>query len=63
MRGRADRKGKYEIGETYLCCQQTDLEAIVDLMEAELPSVTSSLSPEKCGIERYDVIVFPYPDL
>lgn len=63
MSGRADRKGNDEIGETYLCCQQTDLEAVVDLMEAELPSATSSLAPEKRGIERYDVIVFPYPEL
>lgn len=52
MRGRAGRKGKDEIGETYLCCQQSDLEAVVELVEAELPMVTSSLAPEKRGIER-----------
>jgi hypothetical protein len=52
MRGRASHKGKDEIGETYLCCQQTDLEAVVELMEAELPDVMSSLASEKRGIER-----------
>jgi replicative superfamily II helicase len=52
MRGRAGRKGKDEIGETYLCCQQSGLEVVIELMEAELPSVTSSLAPEKRGIER-----------
>jgi DNA polymerase theta len=48
-KGRAGRKGKDGIGKTYLCCQQTDLEAPVELIEAELPS---SLAPEKRGIER-----------
>jgi replicative superfamily II helicase len=52
MRGRAGRKGKDEIGETYLCCQKSDLEAVAELMEAEMPDVTSSLAPEKRGIER-----------
>jgi replicative superfamily II helicase len=52
MRGRAGRKGKDEIGETFLCCQPSDLEAVVELIEVELPIVTSSLAPEKRGIER-----------
>ncbi|KAL2064983.1 hypothetical protein VTL71DRAFT_4123 [Oculimacula yallundae] len=52
MRGRAGRKGKDEIGETYLCCQKSDLEAVAELMEAELPSVESCLVPEKRGIKR-----------
>ncbi|KAH8815069.1 DEAD/DEAH box helicase [Xylogone sp. PMI_703] len=44
MRGRAGRKGKDEVGETYLCCNQNDLEAIAELMEADLPDVESYLS-------------------
>ncbi|KAH7417138.1 DEAD/DEAH box helicase [Cadophora sp. MPI-SDFR-AT-0126] len=52
MRGRAGRKGKDEIGETYLCCQKSDLEAVAELMEAELPSVESCLVPDKGGIKR-----------
>jgi hypothetical protein len=51
MRGRAFRKGKDEIGKTYLCCQQTDLEAVVEIMQAKLPSVISSLASKKRGVE------------
>ncbi|TAQ89791.1 hypothetical protein B7494_g1900 [Chlorociboria aeruginascens] len=47
MRGRAGRKGKDEIGETYLCCQKSDLEAVAELMEAEIPNVESCLLPGK----------------
>ncbi|KAB8299282.1 hypothetical protein EYC80_001362 [Monilinia laxa] len=52
MRGRAGRKGKDEIGETYLCCQKSDLEAVAELLEAEIPSVESCLVPGKRGIKR-----------
>jgi replicative superfamily II helicase len=52
MKGRAGRKGKDEIGETYMCCHQRDVEAIADLMEAELPNVESCLLPGKRGIKR-----------
>ncbi|WEW58730.1 DEAD-like helicase [Emydomyces testavorans] len=52
MRGRAGRKGKDEIGETFLCCSTEDLEAVLDLLEAEMPAIASSLSPEKRGINR-----------
>lgn len=52
MRGRAGRKGKDEIGETYLCCRQKDLEDIRELMVAEMPSVSSSLSTDKQRIQR-----------
>lgn len=52
MRGRAGRKGKDEIGETYLCCQKTDIEAVAELMEADLPQVTSCLSSDSKGTER-----------
>lgn len=58
MRGRAGRKGKDEIGETYLCCQKSDLEAVAELMEAELPSVESCLIPEKRGIKRLVILTF-----
>jgi len=52
MRGRAGRKGKDEVGETYLCCQKSDLEAVAELMEADIPSVESCLLPGKSGIKR-----------
>jgi replicative superfamily II helicase len=50
MRGRAGKKGKDEIGETYLCCQNSDLEAVADLLEAELPPVQSCLAPDNRGV-------------
>ena len=52
MRGRAGRKGKDEIGETYLCCHKSDLEAVADLLEAELPPVESCLTPDRRGVKR-----------
>lgn len=52
MRGRAGRKGKDEVGETYLCCRQTDLEDVVELMQAELPQISSSLTTDKQRIQR-----------
>ncbi|CAF9908910.1 MAG: hypothetical protein ALECFALPRED_005166 [Alectoria fallacina] len=52
MRGRAGRKGKDEFGESYLCCQKADLEEVAQLLEADLPMVESSLTPEKRGIKR-----------
>lgn len=52
MRGRAGRKGKDEVGETYLCCRQKDLEDVVELMQAELPLVSSCLTSDKQRIQR-----------
>ena len=52
MRGRAGRKGKDEIGETYLCCHKSDLEAVAELLEAELPPVESCLTHDKRGVKR-----------
>jgi len=52
MRGRAGRKGKDEVGESYLCCEKTDLEAVAQLLEADLPAVESCLTPDKRGIKR-----------
>jgi DNA polymerase theta len=52
MRGRAGRKGKDEVGETYLCCRQNDLEAVVDLMHADLPQISSCLISDKRRIQR-----------
>ncbi|KAM0332357.1 hypothetical protein ACHAQA_002634 [Verticillium albo-atrum] len=46
------RKGKDEVGETYLCCRKDDLEQVVDLMHAELPQVTSCLNTDKQRIQR-----------
>jgi DNA polymerase theta len=52
MRGRAGRKGKDEVGETYLCCRQEDLEDVLDLMQAEIPQISSCLISEKRRIQR-----------
>jgi replicative superfamily II helicase len=53
MRGRAGRKGKDTHGETYLICQNADLEAISEIWEADMPATESSLKPGKRGIKRY----------
>lgn len=53
MRGRAGRKGKDEVGETYLCCKASDLDAVIDLMDAELPAISSCLISEKRQIQRW----------
>jgi len=50
--GRAGRKGKDEIGESYVCCEKADLEEVVQLLDADLPSVESSLTPEQRGLKR-----------
>jgi len=52
MRGRAGRKGKDEVGETYLCCRKSDLEAVIDLMHADLPQISSCLISDKRRIQR-----------
>ncbi|KAI1501781.1 P-loop containing nucleoside triphosphate hydrolase protein [Biscogniauxia marginata] len=52
MRGRAGRKGKDEIGETYLCCRNSDLEDVIELLGAELPQVSSGLTTDKHRIQR-----------
>lgn len=52
MRGRAGRKGKDEIGETYLCCRKDDLQHVVELMHAELPPISSCLLSAKRRIQR-----------
>ena len=54
MRGRAGRKGKDELGESYVCCEKQDLEEVGQLLEVELPGVESCLTPEKRGIKRCD---------
>ncbi|KAL4925183.1 DEAD/DEAH box helicase [Aspergillus undulatus] len=52
MCGRAGRKGKDEKGETYLICGQSDLQAVCDLLEADMPAIESCLAPEKRGLKR-----------
>ncbi|KAI6364340.1 hypothetical protein MCOR25_005680 [Pyricularia grisea] len=52
MRGRAGRKGKDEVGETYLCCQSSDLDNVLGLMHAELPHISSSLTTDRQRIQR-----------
>ncbi|KAL9606178.1 MAG: hypothetical protein Q9179_000633 [Wetmoreana sp. 5 TL-2023] len=52
MRGRAGRKGKDEIGESFLCCRTSELKEAIRILEAELPVVESSMTQEKRGIKR-----------
>ncbi|KAJ5219344.1 Helicase C-terminal [Penicillium cinerascens] len=52
MCGRAGRKGKDEAGETYLICIKADMEAVCDLLDADMPAIESCLAPEKRGLKR-----------
>ncbi|KAL1979876.1 hypothetical protein VTN96DRAFT_5034 [Rasamsonia emersonii] len=52
MRGRAGRKGKDTVGETYLICQKSDLEAVSEIWEAETPAIESCLARDKKGVKR-----------
>ncbi|KAJ6123005.1 Helicase C-terminal [Penicillium capsulatum] len=52
MCGRAGRKGKDDAGETYLICVKADLEAVCDLLDADMPAIASCLAPEKRGLKR-----------
>jgi replicative superfamily II helicase len=52
MKGRAGRKGKDEVGETYLCCPQKDVEEVTELIQAELPQLTSCLTSDKHRLQR-----------
>lgn len=53
MCGRAGRKGKDDAGETYLICIKADLEAVCELLDADMPAIESCLAPEKRGLKRY----------
>jgi len=52
MRGRAGRKGKDEVGETYLCCRKADQEVVIDLMHTNVPEIESCLISDKRRIQR-----------
>lgn len=52
MRGRAGRKGKDEVGESFLCCQSSELDEVMQVLRANLPDVESSMTREKRGIKR-----------
>ncbi|OKL59679.1 hypothetical protein UA08_05271 [Talaromyces atroroseus] len=52
MRGRAGRKGKDTVGETYLICQKADLEAISEIWDAETPAIDSCLAQDNKGVKR-----------
>lgn len=52
MRGRAGRKGKDEVGESYLCCKNETLGDAAQILGADLPVVESSMTPAKRGIKR-----------
>jgi replicative superfamily II helicase len=60
MRGRAGRKGKDEIGESYVCCSTKDRDEVEELLKTELPPVTSSLGQDR-GIKRY-VFIQEFPE-
>lgn len=53
MCGRAGRKGKDNAGETYLICVKADMQAVCDLLDADMPAIESCLAPEKRGLKRY----------
>ncbi|KAJ5503623.1 Helicase C-terminal [Penicillium fimorum] len=52
MCGRAGRKGKDDAGETYLICVKADMQAVCDLLDADMPAIESCLVPEKRGLKR-----------
>ncbi|KAI1834721.1 hypothetical protein DTO027I6_6967 [Penicillium roqueforti] len=52
MCGRAGRKGKDNAGETYLICVKADMQAVCDLLDADMPAIESCLAPEKRGLKR-----------
>ncbi|KAJ5788707.1 Helicase C-terminal [Penicillium paradoxum] len=52
MCGRAGRKGKDSAGETYLICVKADMQAVCDLLDADMPAIESCLAPEKRGLKR-----------
>ena len=56
MRGRAGRKGKDTVGETYLICQQADLDSISEIWDAETPAIDSCLAQDNKGVKRCGVI-------
>jgi hypothetical protein len=58
MCGRAGRKGKDEAGETYLICAKADMQAVCDLLDADMPAIESCLGPEKRGLKRYVISLY-----
>lgn len=57
MCGRAGRKGKDDAGETYLICVKADMQAVCDLLDADMPAIESCLAPEKRGLKRYVFLI------
>lgn len=55
MRGRAGRQGKVPVGETYLCCREGDLEQVIELIQADVPEVSSCLSTENQRVQRFEL--------
>ena len=52
MRGRAGRKGRDEVGETYVLCGKDELNEVRALLVTETPPVVSGLTPERRGLRR-----------
>lgn len=53
MKGRAGRKGKDTVGESYLVCRRDDFAVAKQVMEAKMPSVKSCLDGDEGGLKRY----------
>ena len=52
MKGRAGRKGKDSHGESYLCYHKKDEERVLNMVNGEMPSISSYLERETKGFER-----------
>jgi replicative superfamily II helicase len=47
MRGRAGRKGRDTHGESYICCRKDDVAQVNEIINAEMPAVSSCLINDK----------------
>src|SRR5436190_21282052 len=52
MRGRAGRKGKDTYGESYLCFTKNDKHGVMEIVNGEMPAISSRLGLESKGFER-----------
>lgn len=52
MKGRAGRKGKDTQGESYLCYSKNDTDGVMELVNGQMPAISSRLGPESKGFER-----------
>lgn len=52
MKGRAGRKGKDTQGESYLCFTKNDKDGVMEMVNREMPAISSRLALESKGFER-----------